>query len=100
MAKFYKHLLKEFIEEPFRNYEITLQDLKDLDFTEVLAGRWLWLANPSVRTDGEVYVTWDTDGTCMIEGISMFGHVYVGNIYLGESANLNDLLTIVELLKL
>ena len=100
MAKFYKHLLKEFTEEPFRNSEITIQDLKDLDFTEVLAGRWLWIANPNARTDGEVYVTWDTDGTCTIEANSMFGSVHVGNTYLDVSANLNDLLTIVELLKL
>ena len=100
MAKFYKNLLKEFTEEPFRNFEITLQDLKDLDFTEVLAGRWLWIANPNARTDGEVYVTYDTHSICTIEANSMFGSAHVGNTYLDVSANLNDLLTIVELLKL
>jgi hypothetical protein len=96
---FYKNLLKELI-NGFRTVDITQQDLIDLGFTEVLEGRWLWLANKEVRTDGQVYVTWSNDGTCFIEGDSPFGSVRAGNVYLGTSANLYDLLAIVELLKL
>lgn len=36
MAKFYKHLLKEFTEDQFRNSEITFQDLKILTLPKFL----------------------------------------------------------------
>ena len=99
---FYTGLLKDLVRDS-SNGVITHQDLYDLDFEEVLENRWLWVNNPKVRTDGEIYVTFitDEDGeTCMIEGSSMVGNFMVGNNYAGISATLSDLLTIVELLKL
>ena len=76
----------------------------DLDFEEVLENRWLWLNNPEVRTDGEIYVTFVKDEEfgeiCMIDGSSKIGNFRIGNNYIGISATLSDLLNIVELLKL
>ena len=99
MAQFYKYFLKDEIRNSSDN-KITRQLLMDLDFQEVLENRWRWLANPDVRTDGEIYVTFLKDGDCYIEGNSMVGNARYGNNFIAASAGLNELLTIVELLKL
>ena len=100
---FDKYLLKSEIRES-SDKKITRRILLDLDFEEVLENRWLWLADPNVRTDGEIYVTFIKDSEtgneeCYVEGNSMCGSARYGNHFIGVSANLETLLEIVELLK-
>lgn len=104
MATFDKYLLKSEIRES-SNKKITRLILLDLDFEEVLENRWLWLANPQVRTDGEIYVTFIKDPEtgneeCYIEGNAMSGSARYGNHFVGIDGDLEKLLMIVELLNL
>ena len=99
MAQFYRNLLKSEIRES-SDKKITTRILADLDFKEVLANRWLWLADPNDRSIGEVYVNFSNEGDCDIEARSMNSAARFGNSYINVNADLDRLLMIVELLNI
>ena len=95
-----------------RNYArenklLTPEILEDLGFKEVLAGSWKLQEPLNDRKDSHsnpymstVYVRFDEDGVALIEADNLYGSVKIGNPYIYQSATVNDLLNVVELLKI
>lgn len=93
--------------------QITPETLEDLGFVNVLAGRYKLVEDIPNRNDdykSTIYVDFmETEGIAegtteivanRIEACNIYGNAAFGNAYIGLIVNYNDMLAIVEMLKI